>query len=78
MVGQILTAATAARWPMYLRNVKQLLRAAEGGFDERRYGFTGLIDLLRACQREALLRLSRTRRKTGGRLKAGGTRILKF
>ena len=37
LVRQILTTATAARWPMYLRNVKQLLRAAEGGFDERRY-----------------------------------------
>src|SRR5439155_24660159 len=28
LVGQILTAATTARWPMYLRNFKQLLRAA--------------------------------------------------
>src|SRR5262249_31338281 len=26
--GQILTAATNARWPMYLRNVKQILRQA--------------------------------------------------
>ena len=62
LVGQILTAATAARWPMYLRNVTQLLRAAEGGFDERRYGFMGLSDLLRACQREGLVRLERDRR----------------
>ena len=69
LVGQILTAATAARWPMYLRNVKQLLRAAEGGFDERRYGFMGLIDLLRACQREGLMRLERDRR--------GGLRVFK-
>ncbi|MBM4261559.1 MAG: NYN domain-containing protein [Deltaproteobacteria bacterium] len=68
-VAEILTAATTARWPMYLRNVKQLLRAAEGGFDERRYGFQGLIDLLRACQREGLLRLERDRR--------GGLRVLK-
>ena len=35
---------------MYLRNVKQILRA--GNFDERKYGFGGLMDLLRACQRE--------------------------
>ena len=42
------TAATGARWPMYLRNVKQILRQAEGGFDERRYGFGGLMDLLKA------------------------------
>jgi len=69
LVGQILTAATAARWPMYLRNVKQLLRATQGGFDERRYGFMGLIDLLRACQREGLVRLERDRR--------GGLRVLK-
>lgn len=68
-VGQILSAATAARWPMYLRNVKQLLRAAEGGFDERRFGFMGLIDLLRACQREGLMQLERDRR--------GGLRVFK-
>ena len=62
LFGQILTAATTARWPIYLRNVKQLLRAADGGFDERRYGFPGLIELLRACQREGLVRLERDRR----------------
>jgi uncharacterized LabA/DUF88 family protein len=44
--GAILAAATNARWPMYLRNVKQILRQAPGGFDERRYGFGGLMDLL--------------------------------
>src|SRR5437867_1819095 len=38
-VASILAAATQARWPMYLRNVKQILRSADGGFDERRYGF---------------------------------------
>jgi hypothetical protein len=54
---------------MYLRNFKQLLRAAEGGFDERRYGFMGLIDLLRASQREGLVRLERDRR--------GGLRMFK-
>ena len=62
LVGQILSAATTARWPMYLRNFKHLLRDAEGGFDERRYGFNGLIDLLRAGQREGLVRLERDRR----------------
>jgi uncharacterized LabA/DUF88 family protein len=61
-VGRILAAAVNARWPMYLRNVKQLLRAANGGFDERRYGFGGLMDVLRACQREGLVRLERDRR----------------
>ena len=47
---------------MYLRNVKQILRAAEGGFDERRYGFGGLMDLLKACQRDGLVRVERDRR----------------
>jgi uncharacterized LabA/DUF88 family protein len=61
-VGAILAAATTARWPMYLRNVKQILRAADNGFDERRYGFGGLMDLLRACQREEIIRLERDRR----------------
>jgi uncharacterized LabA/DUF88 family protein len=69
LVGQVLTAAMTARWPMYLRNFKQLLRAAEGGFDERRYGFMGLVDLLRACQREGLVRLERDRH--------GGLRMFK-
>jgi len=60
--GRILSAATNARWPMYLRNVKQILRQAEGGFDERRYGFAGLMDLLRACQKEGFVRIERDRR----------------
>jgi hypothetical protein len=47
---------------MYLRNVKQIFRQAEGGFDERRYGFGGLMDLLKALQRESLVRIERDRR----------------
>jgi hypothetical protein len=64
---------------MYIRNVKQLLRAhrgdgqpsngngaegapVSGGFDERQYGFGGLMDLLRACQRDGLVRVERDRR----------------
>ncbi|MCC7416361.1 MAG: NYN domain-containing protein [Acidobacteria bacterium] len=61
-VGGILAAATQARWPMSLRNVKQILRASDSSFDERRYGFAGIMDLLRACQREGLIRLERDRR----------------
>ncbi len=60
VAGLALANATGARWPMYLRNAKQILRAAS--FDERRYGFGGLLDLLRACQRENLIRLERDRR----------------
>ena len=60
VAGRIIAGATGARWPMYLRNMKQILRA--GGFDERRYGFGGLIDLLRGCQKEGLIRMERDRR----------------
>jgi uncharacterized LabA/DUF88 family protein len=60
LAGQIMAASTTARWPMYLRNVKQILRA--GGFDERRYGFGGLMELLRACQKEGFIRMERDRR----------------
>src|SRR5437899_559224 len=62
VAGRILTAARNARWPMYLRNVKQILRQTEGGFDERRFGFGGLMDLLKACQREGFVRIERDRR----------------
>ena len=62
VVGQMLRNATGARWPMYLRNVKQILRSADATFDERRYGFVGLMDLLKACSREGLVRLERDRR----------------
>jgi uncharacterized LabA/DUF88 family protein len=58
--AQLLSGATGARWPMYLRNVKQIFRA--GDFDERRYGFGGLMDLLKACQRDGLVRIERDRR----------------
>jgi hypothetical protein len=60
LAGQLLSAATGARWPMYLRNVKQILRVAN--FDERRYGFGGLMELLKACQRDGLVRIERDRR----------------
>jgi uncharacterized LabA/DUF88 family protein len=60
--AKILAGARNARWPMYLRNVKQILRQAEGGFDERRYGFGGLMDLLKALQRDGHIRIERDRR----------------
>ncbi|MGE5837308.1 MAG: NYN domain-containing protein [Acidobacteriota bacterium] len=49
------------RWPLYLRNVKQLLRQAQPAFDERAYGFTSLVDLLRAAHKEGALRVERDR-----------------
>jgi len=70
--SRILAGAKNARWPMYLRNVKQILRqhrapGANGqddssGFDERRYNFGGLMDLLKALQREQFVRIERDRR----------------
>jgi OST-HTH/LOTUS domain len=52
-------ATTPPRWPMYLRQMKQFIRAARPDFDERRYG--ALPDLMRACQKDGLLRLERDR-----------------
>jgi len=49
------------RWPMYLRNVKQVFRQASPVFDERAYGFASLVDLLRAAQKEGIVRMDRDR-----------------
>ncbi|HEY7288225.1 MAG TPA: NYN domain-containing protein, partial [Vicinamibacterales bacterium] len=54
-------APNPPRWPMYVRQVKQFLRGVDPTFDERRYGFASLNDLLRACQREGLFRMERDR-----------------
>jgi uncharacterized LabA/DUF88 family protein len=49
------------RWPMYIRQVRQYLRAADPSFDERKLGFPGIVEFLRACQHEGVLRLERDR-----------------
>jgi uncharacterized LabA/DUF88 family protein len=54
-------APNAPRWPMYVRQVKQFLRGIDDTFDERAYGFATIVEFLRACQRENLLRLERDR-----------------
>ena len=46
---------------MYIRQAKQFLRNVDSSFDERRYGFGSLVDLMRACQREGLFRIERDR-----------------
>ena len=56
------TAPATLRWPMYVRNVKQYIRSIDAAFDERRYGFSGILDLLRGCQREGVFRLERDRK----------------
>ena len=47
------------RWPMYLRQIKQFIRASHPDFDDRKYG--SIVDLMRACQKEGLLKLERDR-----------------
>jgi len=47
--------------PLYLRQIRQLLRAAGSAVDERS-GFRGLLDLLHQAQREGWLRLHRDRK----------------
>ena len=58
---RILTSANVRRWPMYLRNVKQILRQTSATFDERTYGFGSLVDLLRAAQKDGIVRVERDR-----------------
>ncbi|HTU03659.1 MAG TPA: hypothetical protein VMG58_17635, partial [Candidatus Sulfotelmatobacter sp.] len=55
------------RFPMYVRQFKQFMKTFDEGFDERRYGFAGMLDALRFCQHEGLFWLDRDRR--------GGVRV---
>jgi uncharacterized LabA/DUF88 family protein len=55
------SAATPPRWPMYIRQAKQFMRNVDASFDERKFGFGNLVDLLRAAQREGLFRIERDR-----------------
>jgi uncharacterized LabA/DUF88 family protein len=61
MEGAFLKSGGTHRWPLYLRQVKQVLRSADERFDERKYGFSGLVDALRNAQREGVFRLDRDR-----------------
>jgi uncharacterized LabA/DUF88 family protein len=54
-------APNPPRFPMYVRQAKQFMRAIDPTFDERKFGFGSLQDLLRACQREGLFRIERDR-----------------
>ena len=56
-----LKPGAVTRWPLYLRQAKAVLRAGDEGFDERKYGFAGLVEALRFGQREGLFRLDRDR-----------------
>ncbi len=54
-------SATPPRWPMYVRQAKQFLRNTIENFDERKYGFASVVDLLRAAGKEGVLRIERDR-----------------
>ena len=45
--------------PLYMRQVRQAMRAADATFEERRYGFRNTLDLLHEGQRQGMLRLQR-------------------
>lgn len=55
-------AAKVPNRPLYLRHVRQALRVAEKDFDERKYGFRSITDLLHQAQREGQVRLQRDRK----------------
>jgi uncharacterized LabA/DUF88 family protein len=55
------TAQQPPRWPMYVRQAKQFMRNVDPTFDERKFGFNSIVDLLRACQRDGLFRIERDR-----------------
>ena len=55
------SAPNPPRFPMYVRQAKQFIRSVDPTFDERKFGFGSLQDLLRACQREGLFRIERDR-----------------
>ena len=55
------SAPNPPRFPMYVRQAKQFIRSVDPTFDERKFGFGNLQDLLRACQREGLFRIERDR-----------------
>jgi hypothetical protein len=54
-------ASPPPRWPLYVRQAKQYLRTMIDGFDERKYGFASVVDLLRAAGKEGVLRIERDR-----------------
>jgi uncharacterized LabA/DUF88 family protein len=55
-------AAQPPRWPMYIRQFKQFLRVNDKTLEEQGAGQGTLLDWIRACQREGILRLERDRR----------------
>jgi uncharacterized LabA/DUF88 family protein len=67
MIQALSRAGASPRFPMYARQFKHLMKTFDESFDERRYGFAGIVDALRFGQREGLFRLDRDRQ--------GGVRV---
>jgi hypothetical protein len=70
--------AGTPRWPMYIRQAKQFLKNSIEGFDERKYGFASVVDLLRAAAKVGVVRIERDRQGgmrvfPGANLKAAAT-----
>ncbi len=61
LVKQALAVATQKLpgRPLYMRQVRQRMRALDPNFDERQNGYQGTLDLLRHAQREGVLKLAR-------------------
>jgi hypothetical protein len=55
------SAPNPPRWPMYVRQAKQFMRNVDSAFDERKFGYSSIVDLLRAAGREGLFRVERDR-----------------
>ena len=67
MIQALSRTGTSPRFPMYARQFKHFMKTFDESFDERRYGFAGILDALRLGQREGLFRLDRDRQ--------GGVRV---
>jgi uncharacterized LabA/DUF88 family protein len=55
------SAQNPPRWPMYVRQAKQFMRNVDPQFDERKFGYQSIVDMLRAAGREGLFRVERDR-----------------
>ncbi len=67
VMGYLMQAVNAAaekapNRPIYLRHIRQGLRAIDPSSDERRYDFRAILNLLHRAQREALVKLQRDRK----------------
>ena len=67
VMGYLMQAVNAAaekapNRPIYLRHIRQGLRAIDPSTDERHYDFRAILNLLHRAQREGLVRLQRDRK----------------